>query len=61
MISPLIHWTHNTNKSIKMFTASGRAVLLCAARGARATPFDGLKHRARIFLERRRAPKINRV
>jgi hypothetical protein len=30
----------------------------------RATPRDerdGLKHRARIFLERRRAPKINRV
>jgi hypothetical protein len=29
----------------------------------RATPRDerdGLKHRARIFLERRRAPKINR-
>jgi predicted metal-dependent hydrolase len=30
----------------------------------RATPrgeHDGLKHRARLFLERRRAPKINRV
>ena len=30
----------------------------------RATPRDerdGLKHRARIFLERRRAPKINRI
>jgi hypothetical protein len=58
MTSPLIHWTYNANKSIKMFTASGSAVLLCAARGAaRATLFKGLKHRAPIFLER--ASKFN--
>jgi predicted metal-dependent hydrolase len=30
-------------------------------RGTPRDERDGLKHRARIFLERRRAPKINRV
>lgn len=37
------------------------AALVAEIRAAPRDERDGMKHRARIFLERRRAPKINRV